>query len=305
MIKSYSLLIIALITNIMVFGQTGQFTDDPYQVSFVTSDLPKFWAAFDSLSVAERNPFETYIGQGSAGVKGFVPYRIINADSLRSMVLQRKKDYEAVRGMEEQIKQKVQEIKPYFYGFKYWYPEAIFPPVYFVMGRFNSGGTTSEEGLIIGVEKLTDLNGLPSLIIHESVHFQQKWPEHETTLLEHAILEGSADFLAELITGIKAGGASNEAYAYGEIHKDQLCREFVARMSEPDIKDWLYGTSGKDDRPNDLGYWMGYNIVQTYFDQVDDKRQAVQHILNLEDFDAFLQESGFLAIYQETVIEKP
>lgn len=287
--------------NITVFGQAGQFTTDPYQVEFVTSDLPKFWAAFNALSESDDNPFETYIRQGSAGVQGFVPYRIINADSLRSMVRRRTEDYEAVRGMEEKIKQKEQAIKPYFYGFKYWYPEAVFPPVYFVMGRFNSGGTTSEEGLIIGVEKLTDLNGLPSLIIHESVHFQQKWPEHETTLLEHSILEGSADFLAELVTGIPAGGSSNQAYAYGEAHKDPLCQEFVARMNEPDIKDWLYGTSGKDDRPNDLGYWMGYKIVRAYFDQKEDKREAVRHILTLENFEAFLQESGFLESYQETV----
>ena len=47
---------------------------------------------------------------------------------------------------------------------KYWYPEAVFPPVYFVVGRFNSGGTVSEAGVILGLEKQQNLDGLSGLV---------------------------------------------------------------------------------------------------------------------------------------------
>lgn len=293
--KSFSLFLVLLSISPLANAQRKNFTDDPYKAAFVTTDLQNFWDAFDSLGTTERNPFTNYIRQGSQGLQGFVPNRIISADSLLRMVQRRKSDYEKKRGIEAEIKRKQAEIIPYFYGLKYWYPNAVFPPVYFVFGRFNSGGTISEDGLIVGAEKLDSLANLPPLIVHESIHFQQKWPQRETTLLEHAILEGSADFMAALVTGRKP---DIEAYKYGNKHQDQLCREFVARMNEPDIEDWLYGTSGKDGRPNDLGYWMGYQIAAAYFDQMDDKKLAVSHILNVEDYTAFLTKSGFLKQYQ-------
>ncbi len=40
-------------------------------------------------------------------------------------------------------------------------------------------------------------------------------------------------------------------------------------MHGNETQDWLYGTSGKDSRPNDLGYWMGYEIVKASFEKAD------------------------------------
>jgi uncharacterized protein YjaZ len=213
------------------------------------------------------------------------------------MVERRKEDYAKMRNIESLIKEKEKETLPYFYALEYWYPEAVYPPVYFVFGRYNSGGTSSEDGLLIGAEKIVDVNGLPELIIHESIHFQQKWPEGgNTNLLQQSILEGSADFMAELVTG-KHG--NKEANAYGNKNKDSLCKEFVLIMQRENNQDWLYGTSGKDERPNDLGYWIGYEIVKAYFDKMKDKKLAVQHILNIDDYTLFLKESGYLLEYLE------
>ena len=68
-------------------------------------------------------------------------------------------------------------------------------------------------------------------------------------------------------------------------------------MDQESKQDWLYGTNGKDDRPNDLGYWIGYEIVKTYFDKMEDKKLAVNHILNIDNYAIFLKESGFLKDY--------
>ena len=99
------------------------------------------------------------------------------------------------------------------------YPEAVFPDVYIVIGRLTSGGTTSDRGLLIGAEMngrtpgmpveelndwlkqvITPVDRIPHIIAHELIHFEQKYGGSEVLLVQ-SIREGSADFLAELISG--------------------------------------------------------------------------------------------------------
>lgn len=291
-----SFILFLLFTTIFeVNGQSNSFAKEPFNAKFVTSDIENFWIAFDSIEISKNNPFNKYLKNGTIGLQGFIPNRIMSADSLLNMVKRRKEDYEKMRNIESQIKEKEKETLPYFYALEYWYPYAVYPPVYFVFGRFNSGGTTSKEGLLIGAEMLTDLDGLPELIIHESIHFQQKWPEGgNTTLLQQSVIEGSADFIAELVTGKHGNFNAND---YGNKNKESLCKEFVQIMNGEHMNDWLYGTSGKDNRPNDLGYWIGYEIVKAYFDKAENKKLAVNHILNIDNYSRFLKESGYLNEY--------
>src|SRR5258708_10664877 len=72
------------------------------------------------------------------------------------------------------------------------YPDAAFPPVYFLIGQLNSGGTVSDSGQLIGAElhgadastptdELSDyerrvmghVDGLPGIVAHELMHIQQ------------------------------------------------------------------------------------------------------------------------------------
>jgi uncharacterized protein YjaZ len=183
-----------------------------------------------------------------------------------------------------------------FYALKYWYPAAKFPPVYFVIGAFNSGGTFNENGIFIGAEKQTDVRGVPYIVAHELIHFQQTTWKESPTLLEQSIVEGSASFLGELISGEHGTAAGSE---YIKKHRDRLSREFVSRMDTAEYSDWLYGLSGKDDRPIDLGYWMGYEITKAYFDKSPKKSQAVYDILHITDYKDFLTKSGYLDMYRK------
>jgi hypothetical protein len=293
--KNVSLVILLFFLAKYSYSQKESFPTSPQDAKFITSDIASFFFSFDAVGKTKMNPFESYINNGSEGLKGFVPNRIMGPDSLLKMVERRKADYEKVRNIESLIKGKEKLIKPYFYALKYWYPKAVFPPVYFVIGRYNSGGTVSEKGLLIGAEMLTSLDHLPELVIHESIHFQQKFPNNgDTNLLQQSIIEGSADFIAELVTGIKANQMAN---AYGDANKEALSKEFAQLLHGKTMQDWLYGTSGKDKRPNDLGYWMGYEIVKAYFNKQQDKQQAVSDILNIENYNVFLEKSGYLNQY--------
>ncbi len=115
-----------------------------------------------------------------------------------------------------------------------------------------------------------------------------------STLLQQSIIEGSADFLGGVISGATINQQAND---YGTKNEGKLCREFIARIDSTNYTDWLYGVSGKDNRPNDLGYWIGYKITEQYFTNSSDKRQAIKEILHVKDYKAFLNKSGYLRKY--------
>ena len=279
---------------LIAFGKIkAQFSDDPLNAVFETRDTESFWEAFDAMGNSTKNPFTDYINNGSAGVKGFVPYRIINADSLYLKVKKNKEEYLKSRNVLFDINSKEKRVKAIYSALKYWYPAAKFPPVYFVYGRFNSGGTVSADGIIIGTEMLKNLDGVTGLIAHELIHFQQNI-KGEDNLLKQSLVEGSADFIGEFISGEMI---NHKPFQYGEANSERLCKEFVTRLKEENHEDWLYGTTKKDDRPNDLGYWIGYKICEAYFDKQSDKHKAIYDILNIENPLLFLKESGFLNAY--------
>ncbi|MDQ1857185.1 DUF2268 domain-containing putative Zn-dependent protease [Chryseobacterium sp. WLY505] len=281
-----------LLASGIIKAQTN-FSTDPLNAVFETKDTDRFWKAFDKMDVSKENPFRDYINNGSQGVKGFMEYRIINADSLYIMVKKRKDDYLKSRHVLAGINRKEKRIRAVYSALKYWYPQAKFPPIYFVYGRFNTGGTFSKDGIMIGTETLQNLDGIAGLVSHETIHFQQDIKGTDN-LLKYTLSEGSADFISELVSGETN---NSPFYQYGEAHSDKLYKEFVTVLKKNDPTDWLYGTSKKDNRPNDLGYWMGYKISEAYFNKQSDKHKAIDDILHIQNPLLFLKESGFLDQY--------
>ncbi len=131
---------------------------------------------------------------------------------------------------------------------------------------------------------------------HELIHFQQKTWSESPTLLQQSIVEGSADFLGELISGTNTNQKTND---YANKNEDRLSKEFVARMDSVNYTDWLYSVTGKDDRPNVLGDWIGYIITEKYFQGMADNKQAEKDILTITDYKDFLLKSGYLKKYMK------
>jgi hypothetical protein len=46
-------------------------------------------------------------------------------------------------------------------------------------------------------------------------------------------------------------------------------------------------------KPGDLGYWVGYRIVKSYYERAAEKRRALREVLDMKDPKAFLAESGW------------
>lgn len=288
----YVILLLVVGLPIDGFAQ-NKFESDPLKAEFITTDIPKFWEAFDQIN-SKRKPFKDYIENGSVGLKDFIQYRIESAKHLRKVAKQRRSDYEKVRDSSYYVESFTGQIRESYSAFKNLYPDAVFPPTYFVIGAFNSGGTSSDNGLIIGVEMQLRLVNIPYIVAHELIHFNQIYPE-QNTLLTQSVMEGSADFIGEMISG---GNINERAYEYGNENEDALCTEFVTIMHETKFHGWLYGSKGKKEgRPNDLGYWMGYKISESYYKKSTDPQKAIWDILNIEDHNKFLEASGYLEKY--------
>jgi hypothetical protein len=209
-------------------------------------------------------------------------------------------------------------IRVYYRRLAELYPNAVFSPVYFLIGQLFTGGTTSAAGQLIGAElhgtdpqtPLNELNdserrvvgrvdGLPGIIAHELIHIQQSHARggasnvetrQQSTLLAQALEEGCASFLAATITCVDPAKAPN---SYGIAHERELWNEFQREMNGTDISNWLYDGNRAKDRPRDLGYFMGARICEAYFRNARDKRQAVQDIIAMRDQSAFLARSGY------------
>ncbi|MEM7515267.1 MAG: DUF2268 domain-containing putative Zn-dependent protease [Bacteroidota bacterium] len=273
--------------------------------TIITSDVDLFWQCYDE---AEGNitgaTFKKYINEGSMGVKGFLKFRIVNAKKLAKTVKQDKAYYELVREGSLGIKEAfAEEIVTVYDQMIDWYPEAVIPDVYFVMGRKNSGGTAFDGGLIMGAEMfgpqgnengpnaIIEYQVIPSIVAHELIHFQQKYPQSKT-LLDQTIKEGAADFLAYLI---QERELRHHLDNWAAPKVAELWKIFQEEMLDTSYQGWLYGGSQEvmPDAPRDLGYWLGFYICKAYYLKQEDPKQAVEDILTIQDSEAFLAASGF------------
>ena len=277
---------------------------DPNSAIIMADDLTRFWQAYDhwvhDLNAEPARLPEVlqkeYLDLGSQGVKDFIPERIVSAKHLSETVLRNRAYYENVRSNHELIQKALPEIRKNFGEFKRLYPDAVFPPVYFVIGALNSGGTSNDHGLMIGAEMLSEQNPLVptidavAIVMHELMHFQQQHPDSD--LLASCLREGAADFVAELVSGHNLNGRNK---TYGDSHEEQLWQKFQEDIKKNDHKsDWLYNY-GKNDLigPPDLGYYMGYKISQAYYQSAKDKAVALKMIIEMRDPPKVLAISGY------------
>lgn len=286
---------------------------DPRQAQLVTSDIPLFWRAYDKVVQDSTHAAETYeheyFNKGSVGLQDYVQARIFSGKLFVQNQRAKPNYYRAIRPNTLRIASMEPQIRAGFVKLKALYPEARFPNVYFVIGRWNSGGTVSSNGMLIAADMncrtpdvpLGELNlwarngfkplaDLPALVAHEHIHYIQK-QSPDRSLLKGAINEGMADFLAELTSGQQPNA---RLQPYGRAHEKEIWADFAKEMATPKWDNWIANSEQETpDKPADLGYFVGYKICQSYYEEMADKKQAVHDILNITDYPAFLAKSRY------------
>jgi hypothetical protein len=311
------LILVALFSFNVIFGQDAKpaevvFNKDPEKAQIVTSDIALFWRAYD-LAKPENNLVvyrDEYLKKGSIGLQEFLRSKIGNSCNLVDAIEAAPKYYAGMRAQSAKVENYKPQMLTSFKKLKDIYPDAVFPNVYFLVGRMNTGGTVTFKGLLIGVDmygksddaSVAELRGwkkssvgrieqIPLIVAHELIHYQQKYGIFgELSLLGRSLHEGGADFVGELIAGSKI---QPELHEYGNAHEKQLWLEFKKEMNNKDTSNWLYQGDKAKDKPADLGYYIGYKITESYYEKAADKKQAIRDILDIKDFDAFLKASRY------------
>jgi hypothetical protein len=286
---------------------------DPRHAKLVTSDITHFWQAYDQAAKDTAHAAaiyqRAYFDKGSVGLQDYYQAKIGTTE--RFVANQRAKPafYRAIRPNTLRIATLAPQIQAGFQKLKELYPEARFPNVYFVIGRWSSAGTSTENGMIIGADQLCRtpdtplgelnlwarnnfgaLDMLPIVVAHEHIHYIQK-QSGDATLLRGALNEGMADFLAELTTGRNPNG---RLQAYGLAHEKEIWADFSKEMNGTSWRNWIAnGGQETAEKPADLGYFVGYRICQSYYQEMADKQQAVHDILNIANTPAFLAKSRY------------
>jgi uncharacterized protein YjaZ len=287
---------------------------NPGNAQLVTTDIHNFWAAYDAAAKDTANRkhifIDKYFSKATPGLQDYYFTKISSVDAFVRNQDRKKEFYKAIRPNTLAIDAMKEEITGNLVKLKELYDDAVFPDIYFVMGRWSSAGTVSDNGMLIGVDQIVKSPGIPEhelnlweknnfqlaerlpvIITHELIHSQQTKMKEDTTLLFFAIVEGMADFMCELITG---KNPSQRQHDFAKTRKKQIWEDFKKEMYLQRYYNWIAnGNQESAEKPADLGYYVGYEICKAYYDQAEDKKQAVKDFFNLTDYKAFLEKSGY------------
>ena len=276
------------------------------QKNILTLDIDHFWQAFDNLKNCKSHYDSIttiqnlYLDRATDGLRDFIERRDFSADEFVQAIQENGDFYQSVREKTLSVKQSEPLIQAVFDSLKTIY--ANFKPfkVCFAIGEMRTGGTTSQQFVLIGTELTTtgDIAKIPTrikgIIAHESVHTQQKDRLDSNAVvcnqLYFCLREGAANFIGELTTGATN---YNEVNEYGDAHEKELWMAFKSTLCTNNAADWLYNGATVKGKPADLGYYIGYKICQAYYNRHPDKRQAIADIIDMDDPISFLQKSGY------------
>jgi hypothetical protein len=288
------------------------YSTNPKRLKIIDSDVHNFWKAYD---LAEKDPLNAekiymnnYINKGTMALQYYYINKINNINNFVYMHNLKKKYYATIRKNTLKATEFKARYQESFINLKKIYSEAIFPPVYFVIGKLRSAGTASSEGLILGIDQacmslsadttelsdwekanISTFENLPYTVAHELIHFQQGGMASDTTLLKAAILEGMADFIGELISG---KSANQSLLVYGKGKEQEIWKDFKKEMYLDRAYNWVgNGEQKNSDKPSDLGYWVGYQICKAYYEQAKNKKKAIYEMLHIKDYRTFLEQS--------------
>jgi hypothetical protein len=292
-----------------------EFATEPGEARFFYDDIAHFWEAFDQAQKhAAQEPIEElYFNRATPGLSAFIAARIGSSLELLNAINHKRDYYKGIRKNTLRLQTLEPQIRNAFYNLKSLLETAIFPPTYFVIGNFSSGGIAFGGGLVIGteffardahtstqglnrweLENTRPIEQLPTIIAHELIHFVHQ--RHSTlkfedfSVLDLAFAEGLAEYFGEVISKYRS---ASPHMRYGFQHENEIWQKFIIDMHTKNIQNWFYQGANATDEPADLGYFIGYRIVQRYFENANDKPAALLEMLTTDKPLSIFEKSGY------------
>jgi hypothetical protein len=293
----------------LIFGLAHSSASSPAHLAdgpvIHIEDVAAFYKLYDATSghpTADQLQHD-YLDPGSDGLHNLAKVRNVTGTRIAAAMAQHPEIYSGAKQCLVVLPRVRERVKIALRELGRLYPEARFPPVTIAVGRGKPVGVGSPvTGLQIGLEALCAVKWMDPniedrfvrIIAHEYIHVQQAAALNDNehpTLLERSLIEGAAEFGAELLTGQPGEVTSSQMKLSTQGHEKEIETAFLADEDNTDLSKWLDNSSY--DKQGDLGYWVGYRIAKSYYQHDSDKRRALHEIIEMTDPKAFLAKSGW------------
>ncbi|WP_447906069.1 DUF2268 domain-containing putative Zn-dependent protease [Stenotrophomonas sepilia] len=285
-----ALLLFALPMMLQV-ANAAERTRPSGRIVIQTDDVTRFFNVLDASGgkPSADDLQRGYLHAGTDALRSFTDSRIGSMDRLADAIQHKPALFAKARTCATALPEIRERVAKALDRLGTLLPSARFPPVTVLVGRGNSGGVTTPDGVVIGLEALCNADWMQAdvsdrfvhLIAHEYVHIQQPGAAADVaqpTLLYQTLLEGGAEYVTELISGQPAN-AHLRRWTQGR--ECALERQFARDSAGTDLSQWLYNGAGDETRRGDLGYWIGYRIAADYVARADGKAGAVATLLEV------------------------
>lgn len=277
-----------------------------FKQDFVSADIANFWEAYAKITSTQDTTLqakylqELYIGKASPGLEALIQVRNYTPKEFLERINQHPKFWASIKPNILNTQAYTAEIEADIQKLQQAYPGLKPATIYFTVGAFRTNGTIHEDKVLIGTElavadgetiiselpewrqpfyqEYDPLNNLALLCAHEYIHTQQKEIVHN--LLSMCLYEGVAEFVSCQVTGKPS---SSPAIAFGKANEDRVVQKFVSDLFlMSNNYNWLWGQNRNELQVRDLGYYIGYEICERYYQESKDKKQAVKELIELD-----------------------
>lgn len=277
------------------------------EIKIVHSDVDNFWIAYDSIQkttdTIKKQEFlkKYFLDKASLGQKKMFELRNYSPEEYLDVIEKYPNFWSSLRKNTLNFESHDSEVLKGISKLKAAYPEMKSSSVYYTMGAFRSPGTGVDSTLLLGSEfalgnletNTTEFKGnkdhiidyhnidplkyLQSLSIHEYIHTQQNYPVYN--ILSWTLYEGIAEFIGTHITEQKSPWS---AFVYGPENEAFVKETFEHQMFDSrNMNNWLWSANNQFGH-RDMGYYVGYSIAAKYYQNAEDKNQAIKELIELD-----------------------
>jgi Predicted Zn-dependent protease (DUF2268) len=295
-----------LILVIISLTLTAETYSQSFKQKFETTDIGNFWKAYDKIisvkdSIKQIQYLkELYIDKGTDGLKSLIEVRNYTDKEIIEWMIKYPKFWNSLKPNTLKVKTLFPLINSDIQKLKKIYPELKLSTIYFSIGAFRTGGTTQGNRVLIGSElSLADrktfidelpnwrqefyktqnpIKEIPLLCTHEYIHTQQK--ELVENLISMCLYEGVAEFISCKATGKKSDAPAIE---FGKANQKIIIDKFVSDLFiMTNNYNWMWGENRNDLKVRDLGYYIGYEICERFYNLSKDKTKAIKELIELD-----------------------
>lgn len=300
---------------ILIFQACGQgkYISDYRNVPIVYDDIRRMnqiLSSYSKTQIDENIIQSQYFNPASPGLTELIKKDGLSAQGFSQYL---KKNYNFIKSICKEIdfiESDSTRLRSLLKKYSDTFSTAKYQPVYFLIGQNYHGGTVTNEGFVIELQlnslglkiidftsqdttRISHYHDLDQIFIHEQVHVSREEQYISGSLKRMSIDEGSCDYIAYIITGKKG---NPDTYLYGAENFESLKKEWKQDL-EKDLKSvrslWVWNWGKKQERPPDLGYFIGFKIAESYFNNSENKEKALIEILEMKDYESFYETSGF------------